>query len=240
MFSTIITAAGLPDVSYLNLKPRISKNLFEVSGVPILARAIMSYSSGEPDSTVAVIAKSDEESNNTREIVSSHVMSQKIVSTPKHLNGALVTAIIGASELDLDKPVVIAGGDSEIHNGLDDHVTKFLEREVFGGVVVFRDTDPRWSYIKTGPKLNVLQVSEKSAVGELATTGVFYFKTLRVFLDAAEWCLVNNARTNGEFYVSSALNFLISRGHRVEHSEIPKSWYKNYRFAEDATKESRA
>jgi hypothetical protein len=44
-------------------------------------------------------------------------------------------------------------------------------------------------------------------------------------MDAAKWCLVNNIRTNDQFFVSSSLNYMIHRGMKIDHFEIASKSY---------------
>lgn len=233
MFSTIITAAGKPDSSYQERFEHIPKNLVITSGIPILARAVQSYSSLESGKTVVVVDGAEEESHLTSAELSKYCKDVEVEPLSSPVRGALISAIVGSAKFPLDEPLIVAGGDSEIISGIRKHVQSFVSRNLSAGVIVFKDIDPRWSYVQLGRGDEIIQVWEKKVIGELATTGVFYFESTRKFLDAAEWCLVNNAQTGGVFYVSAALNHVIARGGKVGYEEIPRSQYRNYRFAED-------
>jgi hypothetical protein len=233
LFSTVITAAGKSDSSYGKRFPGIPKNLVTISGVPMLARSAASYSHAMSENIVAMVNQVEDVSHQTSLVLSKHCKNLTVETLKTPVRGALITAILASANLPPDKPLIVAGGDSEILNGIQNKVERFMSRKLSGGVIVFRDLNPRWSYVQAGRSLEVIQVSEKRVIGEFATTGVFYFESLRKFLDAAEWCLVNNAQTGGDFYVSAALNHLISQGGKVGYEEIEKSNYKNYRFAED-------
>ena len=111
------------------------------------------------------------------------------------------------------------------------HVSTYLppNLEQFGAfTVAFRSKNPRWSYLSTNEQGQVSEVAEKEVIGSLATTGVFMFSRGQDFVDAAEWVLTNNARTAGRFFVSTALNYIISRGSLVGFTEVSRSEYFSY------------
>ena len=81
-------------------------------------------------------------------------------------------------------------------------------------------------------------VAEKRVIGPLATTGVFYFRTAELFLNAAKWCLVNNAKDRGVYYVSTALNAIIMEGLSVKYIEIPRHEYRSWSLPIDFIEQS--
>jgi hypothetical protein len=105
---------------------------------------------------------------------------------------------------------------------------------VDGGVMCFESSQPRWSYAKLGAnKLDVLEISEKKVISEFATVGCFFFRSVRMFLEAAEWCLVNNANTHGDFFTSMALNHLVASGKTVEARVVDTEQYRPYSGPKD-------
>jgi hypothetical protein len=67
----------------------------------------------------------------------------------------------------------------------------------------------------------------------IVVLGFLIFKALssgdfKVFLEAAKWVFLNNARVKGNFFVSTSLNYLISRGMSVGFEVIPRSSYRSF------------
>jgi hypothetical protein len=229
----VITSSGTPHPSYGKIHSGSAKNLVLVDGVPILARALSSYGQPNPEHTTVVLSADEDMKFPTRQVISEYFPELRVLTSKAVASGALIAAILGTSDLPELAPLVIAGGDSEIRGGIAGHIEKFGGQDCAAGVIVFPDNHERWSYIQLGESKEILQVSEKVVVGPYATTGVFFFRSVALFRDAAEWCLVNNATTNGAFYVSTALNYLITRGETVLYDVIEPDVYKNYKFAED-------
>ena len=67
-------------------------------------------------------------------------------------------------------------------------------------------------------------MAEKSPISNYASTGLFYFRSAELFMRAAEWVLKENMHTNGEFYLSSALNYLIMNGEKVFGVELSSGY----------------
>ena len=237
LFSTIITAAGKADSSYVTRNPSIPKNLTIVRGKPLLARAFATYRSLGQENTRVAISQNESKNYSTPAALKEFIPAPCFVLVNEHLQGALVSALVASDGLDLCSPLVVAGGDSEIVGGIQDIVSELIAGEYAAGVIVFESSDPRWSYIKNGSDGAVIQVSEKEVVGGLATTGTFFFDSVRTFRECAKWCMVNNVQTNGNYFVSSALNFVISQGGKVGYRQIPTTDYANYRFASDIPEE---
>ena len=61
----------------------------------------------------------------------------------------------------------------------------------------------------------VVAVAEKRPISNNATSGIYYFKSSRHFLEAAEKMILKNATVQGEFYVCPVYNELILMGHRI-------------------------
>lgn len=229
---TIITAAGETSRDFANAGYGTPKNLIDLGGVPLLVHSVRSYSMN-PFKSVVAIGEVEQAESDTFAVVREMVPGVRVALIAQGAKGALVTAILAAGEVELDLPLVIAGGDSEIQHGIADLITVLQERKSPAGTIVFRASEPRWSYLDLDASGRTRQVVEKRVVGEYATTGVFYFESARTFLSAARWCLVNNAQTNGRFFVSAALNYLLHEGRHVDWVEIPRGRYRSYAGPED-------
>jgi hypothetical protein len=233
----VITAAGRDHISYSRSGLKEPKNLILVGGRTILQRAIDSYHIQGSIGRVAILQSEVKEITSAG--TSAAYPKATYVELPDELPGALITALFAVGGLDLDMPLIIAGGDSEIVGGVEPFFNAFIESRASAGTVVFEAKSSRWSYVDLDRNGHVNQVSEKQAIGEFATTGVFFFESISSFLEAAEWCLVNKITTDGLFYVSSTLNYLISQGKSVSCSRIPREMYVSYsRFTDLEMQES--
>lgn len=230
-FQAIITAAGTSEPWSLGgyVGP---KNLTPVDGIPLLSRAAASYSSLGGQTVIAV--STNEYADYEQQYLAlggEHVA--KILPVNPHVKGALVTALISAHFMDLNAPLVIAPGDSFIHGGSQRHVVELLARDLEAGTITFNSRGDRWSYVALNRDGLVTQVAEKRVIGQNATTGVFVFRSAEIFIDAAEWCLLNKIQTNDTFYVSSTLNYIVSQGGKVGVAGIEREAFSYYSRQDD-------
>jgi dTDP-glucose pyrophosphorylase len=227
MYQTLITAAGDSRGEFISAGFKVPKSLMSVEGEFLINKAIQSY--WHPPERLVVALNGEE---NTEFFLDREVLQifpdATIVKTSGAVRGALATAVLAAESIDLSKPLVVSAGDSFICGGIENYIGSLMSRNSDAGTVVFISANPRWSYINIGEFGNVLQVTEKSVTGPYATTGCFYFKSAALFFEAAKWVFINNARINGNFYVSTSLNYLISKGMSVNYELIPREAYKSF------------
>lgn len=216
--NTLVLAGGGKRFTLKNGQS-ISKLEFDVVGIRLIDRVLSSF---KGDFTRLVI--SEEES---LEFSSQQELEIcKVGST----NGALITAILGLNDFDLSLPLVICPGDSLLK---DEIFQEFIaESEISDSdisLVVFSSDKPNYSYIRTIDEV-LVEVCEKKVISSVATAGVFYFKSAKLFLECAEWAIMNNVCTNGTFFIAPSLNYAVIIGSNPSLFRIEESEY--YRFSE--------
>lgn len=234
---TVVTAAGDSRSLFLPAGFGRPKSLIMWDGREVLARAIDSYALNPALTSVAIHDGEDREWDLGNHI-SQIFPCIRIHSIPDGVAGALASALIGLEHVDWESPLVVAAGDSMINGGVGDFVRWAIQSDQDAATIAFPSINPRWSYLAVDSGGAVRQVAEKQVIGPLATTGVFYFQSARLFVDAATWCLVNNASHNGIFFVSTTLNYLISRALTVGYHTISRSEYRSWSLPIDFTQQS--
>jgi hypothetical protein len=161
---------------------------------------------------------------------------QRVIVSPK-TKGALCTALAAIDRLDLGKPLLIAPGDfslkPDIRAGL---LEKFSDTSVQAFSVTMESSNPKYSFARIDENQRILEYCEKDPVSNVATTGIFGFKTVTDFVSAATWVLKNNISFQGRFFVSSAVNYFIMNGKRVDNLHLdlgPDDFLKNWSNHED-------
>ncbi len=229
---TIITAAGNSQKLFLDAGFGCPKSLVKWHGEEVLVRATKSYSSSYPRTIVALNAN-ECAMWPIRERLFSNFPDVEVIPVSSGSRGALATAVLASAKVPGHVPLVIAAGDSEIYGSIEGSLKRFIEAQVDGGVIVFRSKDARWSYVAVDGSGGVARVAEKSVISDLATTGVFFFRTARLFLEAAEWCFVNDAHLAGAYYTSNALNYLCFQSMNVMYDEIAPERYRSFALPVD-------
>lgn len=234
---TLITAAKDSRSLFIAAGFGSPKSLVNWNGREVLLRAMDSYVLDDSACWVAVNADEDREWNLSSKIRGDYP-SARVAAVSSRAQGALASALLVMEGIDLGLPLVVSAGDSMIEGGIRAHVKQLIDMDSDAGAIAFPSSNPRWSYLSVGDRGEVRQVEEKRVIGPLATTGVFYFRRASDFLDAATWCLVNNASHNGAYFVSSTLNYMVSQGRRVHHVSIPRHEYRSWSLPIDFTTQS--
>jgi dTDP-glucose pyrophosphorylase len=226
-YQTVVTAAAPTLDAFLASGFPSSRNLLPVDGSPLLKLAIERTASG-PKSCNVVLNREEEASPfPSRPLAQDLDEVRKVVLAPSASQGALVSALLGLEDLDPHLPLLISPGDAYLAEHFEAHLDA-LGSNSDAFTLSFRSSNPRWSYIELASGDKIVEVAEKKVISDLATTGHFYFRRTADFLAAAEWVLVNNAKVSERFFVSTALNFLVSEGMFVTHREIDRNGYFSF------------
>jgi hypothetical protein len=216
-YYTVVLAAGSKRFNLENGQ-MISKLEFDVSGARLIDRALSSLNKG----FIRLVISEDESCEFS---ILNEIDICKVGST----KGALITAILGLRDCDLSLPLVICPGDALLKEGKFQEFIK--ETEVSDSeisLIVFNSDNPNYSYIRTIDDVMV-EVCEKKVISSVATTGFIYYKSAQLFLDCAEWAIMNNVCTNDSFFVAPSLNYAVIIGSNPSLFQIDESDY--YRFS---------
>ena len=118
--------------------------------------------------------------------------------------------------LNPDWPVVTANSDQYVDFPLDRFYDAICDRSVAGAVLTMEDGDPKWSFVAVDNRGHITVVREKEVISRDATVGIYAFRTARILRDAIESMFAADDRTNGEFYLAPAYNYLIQSGQRIK------------------------
>ena len=151
--------------------------------------------------------------------------SAEIVEVRGETSGAACTALLAVDWVAKPEPLVILNGDQLILTDLVAVVAEFRRRQLDGGIIVFKDVHPRWSFVKCDAEGMVMETAEKRPISNLATAGFYYFASGVAFVEAAQSMILKDASVNDLFYVCPAYNELILRNRRIGIYEIRKNSY---------------
>ncbi len=217
----IIPMAGLGS-RFANAGYQKPKPFIDVLGKPMIERVIDNLKT--PNSKFILLAR-QEHVVAEPDVVKSLVDRGDIVIVPVHkvTEGAACTIALARGVLDTQAPILIANCDQIIDFDCDAYIRDAVRRDIDGSILIFKDRhrDPKWSFARLSESGYVEEVKEKVAISDLATVGLYYFKTAQSFLDAALDMIALNDRVNNEFYVCPVYNYMIGSGQRVGVYEVP-------------------
>jgi len=198
-----------------------------VEGRKLVLQAIEHARPNDKGRLQVVLNKEENDEDHLLDEILENYPSARVFEANSRVKGALVSALIACQDLDLEMPLLIAAGDSFLVHHVSHYFPKDI-RNLGAWTTAFRSSNPRWSFLSTSDEGLVTEVAEKEVIGPFATTGIFLFGCGLDFVKAAEWVLVNNAMTSGRYFVSTALNYFISRGSIVGFNEIARSDYFSF------------
>ena len=151
--------------------------------------------------------------------------------------GAACTVLAAAVGLPPDEPVIVMNADQWFRLGerelpfitigpaleWDKSPSETLYKSVFdmkslhqyalffgwdGFILTFPGTGPQWSYAVLNGDNRVVHVIEKKEVSKHATCGVYWWRRAGDLVHSICAMIASGQRTNNEFYLAPALNFL--------------------------------
>lgn len=144
----------------------------------------------------------------------------RIVPIDYVTEGAACTVLLAETEINNDDALMIANCDQYIATPIDTYLKNMEYGEFDGFIMTMTANDPKWSFISLDDKGLVTGVVEKKVVSDEATVGIYNYRHGRDFVSAAHEMMASNDRTNNEFYVAPAYNYMIQRGMRIGYMNI--------------------
>jgi hypothetical protein len=156
----------------------------------------------------------------------------KIISISADTKGALTSLAFSLDHIDNEIPVVIFPTNSQVDVDISKFVESMKAEKCDAGVICFQSNDPNYSYIRV-KEGKIIEFKEQEIVGDLATTGIFYFKSKNEIVKCLEWCLINNINTNGIYYLAPSLNYFVCNDMNIGLKTIPKENYHRLKIVPD-------
>lgn len=215
----VIPAAGLGS-RFANTGWKSPKPFIDINGQPMIKRVLENLQDDRGKYHVIV----QEEHINNAPASTIHALSEQVnfITINGLTEGTACTVLKARDMVALDEPFIIANADQLIDFDFSEFVNDALERNLDGSIVVFRDSEknPKWSFAKLNESGYVTRVAEKTPISEFATVGIYYFKSGRMFVDAALSMILENDRVNNEFYTCPVYNYVTMVGGKVGIYEI--------------------
>lgn len=224
-FNLVIPIAG-PDKDTANTG--YIKSLQEIQRKTVLQYAFESLQSINATNFVVVIKRTDVNRYHLDNVVKLLRPEAKVVVAEGETMGAACTCMLAVDQLDMDAPLLITGVDQLLTVPTDKIVHDFIERGLDGGVVIFDDIHPRWSFVKLDEKGLVIEAAEKRPISRNATAGFYYFNKTSYFFEAAKRMISKNASVNGSFYVCPVFNEMILQQLSIGTFRIKKEQYYSF------------
>ena len=143
----------------------------------------------------------------------------KVIPINGVTDGAARTVLSAQDAIDNDRPLCILNSDNILDWDAAGFWKNFEASTDDGAILVFHDTDPKWSFVKIVDGFAV-EVAEKKPISDLATAGLYVWRKGSSFVKAALQMIDKNIRVNNEFYVCPVYNENILDGQKISCERI--------------------
>lgn len=198
------------------------KPLIEVNGKPMIQVVVDNI--GFDSNYTYVVQKEHYEKFNLQYLLNLITPNCNIVQVEGVTEGAACTTLLAKEFIDNDKPLIIANSDQYVEWNPIDFYYRMIETKADGGILTFKSTHPKWSFVKLDENENVIEVAEKKPISNIATVGIYYWNKGSEYVKYAEQMIEKNIRVNNEFYVAPIFNEAIGDNKKIKIFNIEKMW----------------
>jgi dTDP-glucose pyrophosphorylase len=226
MINVLVLMSG-PSEAFKEAGFSYPKNFIELAGKPLVQRVLESLSQLTRIGArfFCVIQEKENLQFHTASVIGLLMPNAKTIEVRGTTRGAACSALLAIEEIGDGTPLIVVNGDQIITSDVCASVVDFQLRNLDGGVIVFEDLHPRWSFVKCDASGNVIEAAEKRPISKYATAGFYYFARGDEFVTGASAMLTKNAHFGGSFYVCPVYNELILLQKRIGISLIQRSDY---------------
>ena len=203
------------------------KNLVELGGTPLVKRVLdhLRPLAEFGARQICVLRHDENAKHHTGAVIHLVNPAAVLVELNSDTSGAACSALLAVEHINNDHPLIIVNGDQILDADLPAIIRDFQGRRLDGGIVVFEDIHPRWSFVKCNEAGLVIEAAEKRPISKLATAGFYYFDRGSDYVLAATEMIKKDAHVNSVFYICPVFNELILRQRRVGVYMIPRKAY---------------
>jgi len=198
------------------------KPLIDVNGKPMIQ--VIAENLNVDATFIYVVQKEHREKYNLDTLLKLITPNCKIVEVDTVTEGAACTTLLAKEYINNDEPLLMANSDQFVEWDSNEFMYKMIEQSVDGGIVTFKSTHPKWSFAKIDDSGYVTEVAEKNPISNIATVGIYYWKTGSDYVKYAEQMIEKNMRINNEFYVCPVFNEAIGDGKKIKTFDVPRMW----------------
>lgn len=198
------------------------KPLIDVKGKPMLQVVVENINIDAEH--IYIVRKEHYEKYNLRQFLNLVTPNCKIVQVDHLTEGAACTTLLAKEYINSGDPLLIVNSDQFIEWDSNEFMYSMIGDQIDGGILTFPNTHPKWSYVKQDSNGFVSEVREKEVISNVATVGVYYWKSGSDYVKYVEQMISKNIRVNNEFYVAPSYNESIQDGKKIKVFNVDKMW----------------
>lgn len=199
------------------------KPLIEVHGKPMIQVVVENLNIDA--NYIYLVQKEHYDKYNLKTLLNLITPNCKIVQVDGITEGAACTTLLAKEYINNDNPLLIANSDQFIDWDSGQFMYSMAGDIIDGGILTFKATHPKWSFVKINESGFVEEVAEKNPISDNATVGVYYWKKGKNYVDSV-YSMMNDEsnKVNNEYYIAPTFNELIEGGFKIKTFNIDKMW----------------
>ena len=223
MIQIVVPMAGLGS-RFKSAGYDLPKPFIDVAGKPMIMRVLENLY--VPNAEFILVHQKDHSSYFDR--FASHLRSQfpvRFFSIEGLTQGSACTVLCTHRLINNSNPLIIANSDQFIEGGIENFVQDAQAKEWDGSILTFIDEkrDPKWSFVETNSKKEVIRSVEKVVISDRATVGVYFFKQGKYFVESALDMILAQDMSRNEYYTCPTYNYMYKNQLRTGFFDIPFS-----------------
>jgi len=147
-----------------------------------------------------------------------------IVCVDSLTEGAACTTLLAESFINNDSQLLIVNSDQFVEWDSSNFMYSMTAGDTDGGILTFKNTHPKFSYVKCNDSGLVTEVAEKKVISNQATVGIYYWSKGSDYVKYANQMISKNIRVNNEFYVAPVYNEAIADGKKIKTYDVDVNW----------------
>jgi len=204
------------------------KYLVEINNKPLIEHVLENLASIQDNIYFYFILKEEDcLKYHIDNIVKLLVPNSSVIMLKNNTKGAICSVLMAIDSIAHEEECVIVNSDQIIDGSLAESLAFFRKQKADAGILTFNSVHPRWSYALLDNN-KVLQTAEKNPISKHAMAGFYYFKSFRLFIEGAFTALLQDDNTNGQYYTSAVLNYLVLLNLHVLQYPISNQQYHSF------------
>jgi len=203
------------------------RSLYEIEKKTVLQHVYEHLSKIDNAEFIFIVKREDVSKYHIDDMIKLLVPNVRVIIAERDTKGSICTCLLAIDSLDDEESLIIVGADQVLNINLNEVVNNFIKNDYDAGTIIFEDIHPKWSYVKLDESGLVIQAAEKRPISKNATTGFYYYKKAKDFLDSATLMIKKGASVNGVYYVAPSLNEMVLKQKKIGTYRVDKSNYFN-------------
>jgi HAD superfamily hydrolase (TIGR01509 family) len=198
------------------------KPLIEVNGKPMIQVVVENLNIDA--NFIYIVQKKHREKYNLDSLLNLITPNCTIVEVDGITEGAACTTLLAKEFINNNNPLIMSNSDQFVEWDSNEFMYKMNENNCDGGILTFKSTHPKWSFVKVNENGYVTEVAEKKPISDVATVGIYYWKNGSDYVKFAEQMVEKNIRVNNEFYVCPVFNEAVYDDKKIRTFNVETMW----------------